>query len=246
MELSSIYMSKLSRPAQKRKSRTPNLMSCLLSSHQWLWWFWWSSIFPLLELLSCLRSVLWVEPPPWPFFEMPEDLDSVRAVFPVKQWRTRIWWVLTSVEQLPWITKLKITSLSRLSSDHQLWGIPSAGSSNSSWCTEISSNLPGLIMPAAGVIWSKTICMICTPQVEMDQIINLTNNKTDRQTVPRAILGGHMNLSSEDLKVPEHPPSQWSDLGIWTWIPPCPWSFCLWSSECECLGSWDECCLCSQ
>lgn len=111
--------------------------------------FWWS--FILFEVLpTCFSADLWWELP-WLlllFFEFTQTASGV------KLWRTCTWCVLASVDWLALILIIKTTSLSFVSSDHQLWGMPSTESPNdwlSSWRTKISAAWSGLTMPAAGV-----------------------------------------------------------------------------------------------
>lgn len=109
----------------------------------------WSSSV-MSEALPTCRSPVEVA---WLLLEL-LFFESIRTALAEKQWRTRTLWIFVSIEQLPLTLTIKITSLSRVSSDHQLCGIPPSTNSsrvwNSSCRTETSTTWSGLIMPAAG------------------------------------------------------------------------------------------------
>lgn len=110
--------------------------------------------------------------------------------FSEKMWRTCTRWVFGCAVQLPLIFTSKITSLSLVSSDHQLWGIPSTNSSdvwNSSWCTATSVTWSGAIMPAAGVTYTNLEGFKFPPET-------ITNGDMRMRDVPEAILENQARL----------------------------------------------------
>lgn len=91
---------------------------------------------------------------PWCF--LPMLFESRWTELAEKRWWTCIWWLRVISELFPLTFTNKMTSLSLVSSDHQLCGIPSTNSSkvwNSWWCIEISTTWSGFITPAAGVTY---------------------------------------------------------------------------------------------